>query len=87
MSVITYTLLELVVSAFIVWRVGGVGLMFAVFAWRTYREQQRARHLRYVEHIAFRVKCGMPPSEAFRALRLCGFTFKEAADAFRRLGQ
>jgi hypothetical protein len=87
MGIVTYTVIEATIAAFIVWRVVGVGWMLAVVGWRSYRDRQRAKCELFAEELAFRVRCGMYPNEAFRAFQAGGFTTDEAITAFRRMGQ
>ncbi len=69
---------ELVVSAFIVWRVFGLAAALCV----SVRGARRERERRHWEHLAFRVQNGLPHSEALRA---CGFTCADVESALRRL--
>ncbi len=70
---------ELVVSAFIVWRVFGLAAALCVSVWQGRKERER----RQFERLAFRVSCGLQHSEALRA---CGFTCADVESALRRLG-
>jgi Mg2+/citrate symporter len=70
---------ELVVSAFIVWRVFGLAAALCVSVWMARKERER----RQLEHLAFRVQNGLSHSEALRA---CGFTCSDVESALRRLG-